>query len=71
MALNSEAKILPFVKGFLFMSAAALLSLPHDKGSQKLFYLTIGFFVLFFGDFVFIIYPNLNIFHISLGKFAN
>ncbi|MDR2778994.1 MAG: NTP/NDP exchange transporter [Puniceicoccales bacterium] len=74
-APNSGAEVLPFLKAFLVMPSAVLFTLLYAKGSdvisnEKLFYVTIGFFIAFFGIFGFVIYPNLNIFHPAVSTIA-
>ncbi|MDR1596056.1 MAG: NTP/NDP exchange transporter [Puniceicoccales bacterium] len=67
-APNSGAEVLPFLKGWLVMPCAVLFTFLYAKGSdamscEKLFYVTMGIFIAFFGIFGFVIYPNLNILH--------
>jgi len=73
---NSGAEVLPLLNGLAVMPAAVLFTLLYAKGrdtmsSEKLFYVTIGFFILFFGIFGFVTYPNLNIFHPSVATVAS
>jgi AAA family ATP:ADP antiporter len=73
---DCRAEVLSFLKVFLVMPAAVSFTLFYAKGSdtmssEKLFYITIGFVILFFGIFGFVIYPNLNIFHPSVATVAS
>ncbi|MDR0742483.1 MAG: NTP/NDP exchange transporter [Puniceicoccales bacterium] len=74
-APNSGAEVIPFLKAFLVMPSAILFTLLYAKGSdimsnENLFYVTIGFFIVFFGIFGFIIYPNLSFFHPAVATVA-
>ncbi|MDR1457524.1 MAG: NTP/NDP exchange transporter [Puniceicoccales bacterium] len=74
-APNSGAEAISFIKTFLVMPGAVLFTLLYAKGSdtmsnEKLFYVTIGFFIIFFGLFGFVIYPNLNFFHPAVDTVA-
>jgi AAA family ATP:ADP antiporter len=74
-APNSGAEVLPFLKSLLVMPGAVLFTLLYAKGSdimdtEKLFYVTIGFFITFFGIFGFVIYPNLHILHPAAATVA-
>jgi AAA family ATP:ADP antiporter len=67
-APNSGAEVLSFIKAYLVMPSAVLFMLLYAKGSdmmsnEKLFYVTVGIFVVFFGLFGFVIYPNLDVLH--------
>ena len=67
-APNSGAEVLSFLKFYLVMPSAILFTLLYAKGSdimsnEKLFYVTIGTFVVFFGLFGFVIYPNFDLLH--------
>lgn len=67
-APNSGAEVLSFLKGYCVMPSAVLFMLIYAKASdilsnEKLFYATLSPFILFFGAFGFIIYPNLDILH--------
>lgn len=69
-APNSGAEVISFLKFYLVMPGAVLFTLLYAKGSdlmsnEKLFYVTISSFVIFFGLFGFVIYPNLDILHPS------
>ncbi|MDR0693571.1 MAG: NTP/NDP exchange transporter [Puniceicoccales bacterium] len=74
-APNSGAEVIPFLKAFLVMPSAILFTLIYAKGSdvmscENLFYVTIGFFIIFFGFFGFVIYPNLSFFHPAVDTVA-
>ncbi|MDR1233024.1 MAG: NTP/NDP exchange transporter [Puniceicoccales bacterium] len=74
-APNSGAEVLPFLKAFLVMPSAILFTLLYAKGSdtmssENLFYVTIGFFIIFFGLFGFVIYPHLDFFHPAAATVA-
>ncbi|MDR2628628.1 MAG: NTP/NDP exchange transporter [Puniceicoccales bacterium] len=67
-APNSGSEVIPFLKAFLVMPSAVLFTLLYAKGSdvmscENLFYVTIGFFMVFFGIFGFVIYPNVSLLH--------
>ncbi|MDR2737597.1 MAG: NTP/NDP exchange transporter [Puniceicoccales bacterium] len=67
-APNSGAEVLSFLKAYLVMPTAVLFMLLYARGSdimsnESLFYVTVSVFVLFFGAFGFVIYPNLDILH--------
>ncbi|MDR1414104.1 MAG: NTP/NDP exchange transporter [Puniceicoccales bacterium] len=70
-APNSGAEVLSFLKAYFVMPSAILFMLLYAKGSdvmsnEKLFHVTIGIFVIFFGIFGFCIYPNLSALHPSV-----
>lgn len=74
-AEGSDAEILPFLKlwgvtpsAILFMLLYSKLSNLFDK--QKIFYICLTPFVLFFGLFAFFIYPNADILHPSASYIA-
>ncbi|MDR1401641.1 MAG: NTP/NDP exchange transporter [Puniceicoccales bacterium] len=74
-APNSGAEVLSFLKAYFVMPSAILFMLLYAKGSdamsnEKLFHVTIGIFVAFFGIFGFLIYPNLNTLHPSVATVA-
>lgn len=75
-APNSGAEVLSFLKGYCVMPSAVLFMLIYAKASdilsnEKLFYATLSPFILFFGAFGFIIYPNLDILHPAASTIAN
>lgn len=75
-APNSGAEVLSFLKGYCVMPSAVLFMLIYAKASdilsnEKLFYATLSPFILFFGAFGFIIYPNLDILHPAAETIAN
>ncbi|MDR1433078.1 MAG: NTP/NDP exchange transporter [Puniceicoccales bacterium] len=75
-APNSGAEVLSFLKAYFVMPSAILFMLLYAKGSdlmsnEKLFYVTIGVFVAFFGAFGFLIYPNLSVLHPSVETVAH
>ncbi len=75
-APNSGAEVLSFLKGYCVMPCAVLFMLVYAKASdilsnEKLFYATLSPFILFFGAFGFIIYPNLDILHPAASTIAD
>ncbi len=75
-APNSGAEVLSFLKGYCVMPSAVLFMLIYAKASdilsnEKLFYATLSPFILFFGAFGFIIYPNLDVLHPAATTIAN
>jgi AAA family ATP:ADP antiporter len=74
-APNSGAEVLSFLKGYCVMPSAVLFMLMYAKASdilsnEKLFYATLSPFILFFGAFGFIIYPNLDVLHPAASTIA-
>ncbi|MDR3274016.1 MAG: NTP/NDP exchange transporter [Puniceicoccales bacterium] len=74
-APNSGAEVLSFLKLYLVMPSAVLFMLVYAKASdilsnEKLFYATLSPFILFFGAFGFLIYPNLDILHPAASTVA-
>ncbi|MDR0595594.1 MAG: NTP/NDP exchange transporter [Puniceicoccales bacterium] len=74
-APNSGAEVLSFLKGYCVMPAAVLFMLIYAKASdilsnEKLFYATLSPFILFFGAFGFLIYPNLDVLHPAASTVA-
>ncbi|MDR3144350.1 MAG: NTP/NDP exchange transporter [Puniceicoccales bacterium] len=64
-ATNSGAEVLPFLKSWLVMPSAVFFMLLYAKGSdfmssEKLFYVTVGIFLLFFAIFGWVLCPNLE-----------
>ncbi|MDR0715630.1 MAG: NTP/NDP exchange transporter, partial [Puniceicoccales bacterium] len=75
-APNSGAEVLSFLKGYCVMPAAVLFMLIYAKASdilsnEKLFYATLSPFILFFGAFGFLIYPNLDVLHPAASTVAS
>lgn len=75
-APNSGAEVLSFLKFYFVMPSAILFTLLYAKGSdvmsnEKLFYVTVGSFVLFFGLFGFVLYPNIDVLHPSVETVKN
>lgn len=73
---NISAEALPFLKGFCVLPAAIVFMLVYAKASnilkrESLFYATITPFIVFFGLFAAIIYPNLDALHASAETIAN
>lgn len=74
-APNSGAEVLSFLKLFCVTPAAILFIVVYAKASsvlsnEKLFYWTISPFIVFFGLFAFVIYPNISIFQPSVESVA-
>ncbi|MDR2664330.1 MAG: NTP/NDP exchange transporter [Puniceicoccales bacterium] len=72
-APNSGAEVLSFLKLFCVTPAAVIFLVVYAKASnllasEKLFYATIAPFILFFGLFGFVIYPNLELFQPSIAN---
>jgi AAA family ATP:ADP antiporter len=67
-AKSSGAEVIPFIKVWVLLPMAILLTLIFTKLSnrysqEKVFYLTISGFLLFFGAFTFIFYPYRDFVH--------
>ena len=67
-AQSSGAEVIPFIKVWVLLPMAILVTIIFTKLSnrysqEKVFYLTISGFLLFFGAFTFIFYPFHDIFH--------
>ncbi|MDR1438009.1 MAG: NTP/NDP exchange transporter [Puniceicoccales bacterium] len=74
-APNSGAEVLSFLKLFCVTPAAIVFLVVYAKASnilsnEKLFYATLSPFILFFGLFGFLIYPNLDFFQPSAVTIA-
>lgn len=69
-APNSGAEVISFLKGYCVTPAALLFLICYAKASdmmsnEKLFYATLSPFIVFFGLFAWVIYPNLELLHPS------
>ena len=67
-AKSSGAEVIPFIKVWVLLPMAILLTLVFTKltnrySQEKVFYLTISGFLVFFGFFTFICYPFRDFFH--------
>ncbi len=67
-AKSSGAEVIPFIKVWVLLPMAILFTLIFTKLSnrysqEKVFYLTISFFLIFFGVFTFIFYPYRDFVH--------
>jgi len=67
-AQSSGAEVIPFIKVWVLLPMAILVTLAFTKLSnrysqEKVFYLTISSFLLFFGAFTFIFYPMRDLLH--------
>lgn len=67
-AKSSGAEVIPFIKVWVLLPMAILFTLIFTKltnrySQEKVFYLTISGFLLFFGGFTFVFYPYRDIFH--------
>jgi AAA family ATP:ADP antiporter len=67
-AQSSGAEVIPFIKVWVLLPMAILVTVIFTKLSnrysqEKVFYLTISGFLLFFGAFAFIFYPFHDLFH--------
>lgn len=74
-APNSGAEVLSFLKLFCVTPAAILFIVIYTKASnifsnEKLFYVTITPFIIFFGLFAFVIYPYIGFFQPSIEHVA-
>lgn len=74
-APNSGAEVLSFLKLFCVTPAAIIFLLFYTKASnifsnEKLFYVTLTPFILFFGIFGFVLYPHLDFFQPSVEHVA-
>ncbi|MDR0351647.1 MAG: NTP/NDP exchange transporter [Puniceicoccales bacterium] len=68
---GSDAEVIPFIKGFCVVPSAIIFMLLYAKASnilsnEKLFYFSLTPFIVFFGAFAYLIYPNLGTLHPSL-----
>ncbi|HKY69281.1 MAG TPA: Npt1/Npt2 family nucleotide transporter, partial [Gammaproteobacteria bacterium] len=62
---------IPYLKSIFVMTTAILFVVLYTKltnifSSEKLFYIIVGTFLLFFVSFAFVIYPNINVLHPKL-----
>lgn len=67
-AKSSGAEVIPFIKVWVLLPMAILFTLIFTKLSnrysqEKVFYLTISTFLVFFGGFTFILYPYRDFLH--------
>lgn len=67
-AQSSGAEVIPFIKVWVILPAAILATLVFTKLSniysqERVFYLTISFFLIFFVIFAFAVYPYRDFFH--------
>lgn len=67
-AQSSGAEVLPFIKVWVLLPSAVLATIIFTKLSniysqERVFYLTISTFLIFFGLFAFVVYPNRDFFH--------
>lgn len=67
-AKSSGAEVIPFIKVWVLLPMAILLTfiftrLSNRYSQEKVFYLTISSFLLFFGFFTFVFYPYREYFH--------
>ena len=67
-AQSSGAEVIPFIKVWVLLPMAILFTVVFTKLSnrysqEKVFYLTISFFLLFFAAFTFILYPMRDFLH--------
>ena len=67
-AQSSGAEVIPFIKVWVLLPMAILITLVFTKLSnrysqEKVFYLTISGFLIFFGAFTFIFYPLRDLLH--------
>lgn len=67
-AKSSGAEVIPFIKVWVLLPMAILLTLIFSKltnrySQEKVFYLIISGFLLFFGLFTFVLYPYRDILH--------
>lgn len=72
---GSDAEVIPFLKGYCVTPAAIIFMLLYAKASnifsnEHLFYATLTPFIVFFGAFAYLIYPNLNVLHPSAETVA-
>lgn len=73
-APNSGAEVIPFLKVWAVLPSAILLTFLFTKLStkfnrEKIFYVMISIFLIFFSLFIFVLYPNADIF--NLNSFSN
>lgn len=67
-AKSSGAEVIPFIKVWVLLPMAILFTLIFTRltnrySQEKVFYLTISSFLLFFGFFTFVFYPYRDFFH--------
>lgn len=67
-AQSSGAEVIPFIKVWILLPMAILFTfiftrLSNRYSQERVFYLTITSFLLFFGSFIFIFYPHRDLFH--------
>ncbi len=67
-AQSSGAEVIPFIKVWVLLPMAILFTLIFTRltnrySQEKVFYLTLSAFLLFFGLFTFVIYPFQDVFH--------
>lgn len=70
-AAGAGIEAIPYLKSIFVMSSAILFVVIYAKLSnmfspERLFYILTSFFLLFFGAFAFVIYPNIDLFHPNL-----
>jgi ATP:ADP antiporter, AAA family len=73
---GADAEIISFIKLWGTMPAAILFVVIYSKlanilSRQRIFYIMISFFLVFFASFAFIIYPNLDTLHPSAQTIHN
>lgn len=74
--VGSDADVIPYIKLFCVMPSAILFMLFYSKISsifskEKVFYISLLPFLVFFGVFSYIIYPNIDTMHVSPETLAN
>lgn len=67
-AQSSGAEVIPFIKVWVLLPSAILMALLYTKmcsrfGQEKVFYLMISGFLLFYGLFIFVLYPYRDSLH--------
>lgn len=67
-AKSSGAEVLPFIKVWVLLPMAILFTLIFTKlinrySQERVFYLTISSFLIFFGLFIFVLYPYRDLLH--------
>lgn len=67
-AKSSGAEVIPFIKVWVLLPMAVLFTVIFTKLSnrfsqERVFYITISTFILFFGAFTFILYPYRDVLH--------
>ncbi|MDE6576502.1 MAG: NTP/NDP exchange transporter [Opitutales bacterium] len=73
---GSAAEVIPFLKSFCVAPSAIIFMVLYAKASniftnEQLFYATLTPFLLFFGCFAFLIYPNIDVLHPSEETIAS